>query len=117
MNTNAIAADEMERKKERILMASLRRQQKIEEARERKEAEAQARKELELRKEEERLKRKEDQALKRAQILEQHKLKKAMEDDEKEVSFSNLRHNYFKKGLQNHGYILILKQFDRSSIS
>lgn len=86
--------DERERKKEKILMLSLQRRQQQEEARARKEAEAQRRREIEKEKEEEKARRKEEQAARRAAILEQYKLKKAIEDAEREVSvtlFINLQ--------------------------
>lgn len=86
--------DEMERKKEKILMLSLQRRQQQEEARARKEAETQRRREIEKEKEEEKARRKEEQAARRAAILEQYKLKKAIEDAEREVSgtlFINLQ--------------------------
>lgn len=84
----------MERKKEKILMLSLQRRQQQEEARARKEAETQRRREIEKEKEEEKARRKEEQAARRAAILEQYKLKKAIEDAEREVSgtlFINLQ--------------------------
>lgn len=81
----------MERKKERIMLLSLQRRQQQEEAKEKKEAEAQARREREKQKEEERQRRKEEQAARRVAILEQHKLKKAIEEAEREVS--NFRFN------------------------
>ncbi|KAH1013384.1 hypothetical protein HUJ04_002378 [Dendroctonus ponderosae] len=77
-------ADERERKKERIMMLSLQRRQQQEEARARKEAESQRRKEIEKEKEEEKARRKEEQVARRAAILEQYKLKKAIEEAERE---------------------------------
>ena len=81
-----MAVDEMERKKEKILLQSLRRKQEQEEARQRKEQEAQKRKEEERFKEEEKQRKKEEEKARRAIILEQYKIKKAMEEAEKEVS-------------------------------
>lgn len=75
----------MERKKEKILMQSLRRKQQQEEIRQRKEHEAQQRKEEERAKEEEKQRKKEDEKARRAIIFEQYKIKKAMEEAEKEV--------------------------------
>jgi calmodulin-regulated spectrin-associated protein len=82
------ALDEMERKKEKILMQSLRRKQQQEEARQRKEQEALQRKEEERAKEEEKQRKKEDEKARRAIIFEQYKIKKAMEEAEKEVRHS-----------------------------
>lgn len=79
------SVDEMEKKKERIMMLSLQRRQQQEEAKEKKEAEAQARREKEKQKEEDRLRRKREQEARRIAILEQHKLKKAIEEAEREV--------------------------------
>ncbi|XP_037074459.1 patronin-like [Pollicipes pollicipes] len=77
------AMDEMERKKERILMMSLKRKQDAEAARRRKEEEALARKEDEARKEEEKQRKKEEEKAKKERIFEQYKLKKAREEAEK----------------------------------
>ena len=76
--------DEMERKKEKILMQSMRRKQQQEELRHTKETEAQKRKEDERLKEEEKQRKKDDDKARRAVIFEQYKLKKAMEEAEKE---------------------------------
>ncbi|XP_057327646.1 patronin isoform X10 [Microplitis mediator] len=83
-NPDPNSIDEMERKKERIMLLSLQRRQQQEELKERKEAEAQARREQEKMKEEERARKKEDDRQRRAMILEQHKLKKAIEEAERE---------------------------------
>ena len=86
----------MERKKEKILMQSLRRKQQQEEVRQQKELEAQKRKEEERAKEEEKQRKKEDEKARRAIIFEQYKIKKAMEEAEKEVkpSLSRLIPSY-----------------------
>ncbi|KAK9712450.1 Spectrin-binding region of Ca2+-Calmodulin [Popillia japonica] len=76
--------DEKERKKERIMMLSMQRRQQQEEAKQRKEQEAHARREREKAKEEEKAKKKEEQAHRRAAIFEQYKLKKAIEEAERE---------------------------------
>ncbi|XP_057664944.1 patronin isoform X8 [Diorhabda carinulata] len=76
---------ERERKKEKIMLLSLQRRQQQEEAKARKEAEAQAKKEMEKLKEEEKARKKEEQAARRQAILEQYKLKKALEEAEREV--------------------------------
>ncbi|KAI4466052.1 hypothetical protein MML48_3g00021872 [Holotrichia oblita] len=76
--------DEKERKKERIMMLSMQRRQQQEEAKQRKEQEAHARREREKAKEEEKVKKKEEQAQRRAAIFEQYKLKKAIEEAERE---------------------------------
>ncbi len=75
----------MERKKEKILLQSMRRKQQQEEIRQRKELEAQQRKEEERFKEEEKQRKKEEEKARRAIIFEQYKIKKAMEEAEKEV--------------------------------
>ena len=66
-------------------MQSMRRKQQQEELRQRKELEAQQRKEEERFKEEEKLRKKEEEKARRAVIFEQYKIKKAMEEAEKEV--------------------------------
>ncbi|XP_066144047.1 patronin-like isoform X5 [Euwallacea fornicatus] len=76
--------DEREKRKEKIMMLSLQRRQQQEEAKARKEAEAQRRKEIEKEKEEEKARRKEEQIARRTAILEQYKLKKAIEEAERE---------------------------------
>ncbi|XP_050310591.1 patronin isoform X6 [Anthonomus grandis grandis] len=83
-DTDPDLVDERERKKEKIMMLSLQRRQQQEEAKARKEAEQQRRKEVEKEKEEEKARRKEEQAARRAAIFEQYKLKKAIEEAERE---------------------------------
>ncbi|XP_054006411.1 patronin isoform X15 [Hylaeus anthracinus] len=83
-NPDPNSLDEMERKKERIMLQSLQRRQQQEEMKERKEAEAQARREQEKLKAEERARKKEEERQRRASILEQHKVKKAIEEAERE---------------------------------
>lgn len=75
----------MERKKEKIMLLSLQRRQQQEEAKARKEIEAMTRREREREKEDERARKKDEQVARRALILEQHKLKKAIEEAEREV--------------------------------
>lgn len=72
----------MERKKEKIMLLSLQRRQQQEEVKARKEIEAMRRREREREKEDERVRKREEQAARRAAILEQHKLKKAIEEAE-----------------------------------
>lgn len=67
-------------------MLSLQRRQAQEEAKARKEAETARRRENEKRKEEERARKKEEEKARRAAILDQYKLKKAIEEAEREVS-------------------------------
>lgn len=74
----------MERKKEKIMLLSLQRRQQQEETKARKEIEAMQRREREREKDDERTRRKEEQAARRQIILEQHKLKKAIEEAERE---------------------------------
>merc|ERR1712083_1012291 len=71
--------DEMARKKERIMMQSLRRKQQAEENRLRKLEEERLKKEEEARKEDERIRKKEEEKARKEAILEQHKLKKEMD--------------------------------------
>lgn len=64
------------------MLLSLQRRQQQEEAKARKEIEAMQRREKEREKEDERIRKREEQAARRAAILEQHKLKKAIEEAE-----------------------------------
>lgn len=75
----------MERKKERIMLLSLQRRQRADEARARADAAAAARRAREERANEAKLARKEEQARRRELILHQYKLKKAIEEAEREV--------------------------------
>ncbi|XP_077268247.1 calmodulin-regulated spectrin-associated protein patronin isoform X11 [Temnothorax americanus] len=83
-NPDPNSMDEMEKKKERIMLMSLQRRQRQEEIKERKEAETQARREQEKLKAEERARKKEEERQRRAAILEHHKVKKAIEEAERE---------------------------------
>ncbi|XP_071646547.1 patronin isoform X10 [Temnothorax longispinosus] len=83
-NPDPNSMDEMEKKKERIMLMSLQRRQRQEEIKERKEAETQARREKEKLKAEERARKKEEERQRRATILEHHKVKKAIEEAERE---------------------------------
>ncbi|XP_043484313.1 patronin isoform X2 [Leptopilina heterotoma] len=83
-NPDPNSLDEMEKKKEKIMLLSLQRRQQQEELKERKETEAQARREQEKFKEEERARKKDEERQRRAAILEQYKLKKAIEEAERE---------------------------------
>ncbi|CRL08076.1 CLUMA_CG020974, isoform B [Clunio marinus] len=76
--------DEMQRKKEKIMLLSLQRRQQQEEVKVRKEIAAVQRKEKDQMKEEEKARKKEEQLARRTQILEQHRLKKAIEEAERE---------------------------------
>merc|ERR1712223_81716 len=76
--------DEMQRKKERIMMQSLRRKQQAEENRLRKLEEERLKKEEEARKEDERIRKKEEEKARKEAILEQHRLKKEMDRAEEE---------------------------------
>lgn len=77
----------MEKKKERIMMLSMQRRQAAEEARARSEAAAEARRQREAALADQKAARKEYQAQRRDSILQQYKLKKAMEEAEREVIF------------------------------
>lgn len=83
----------MERRKEKIMLLSLQRRQQQEEAKARKEIESSQKREKEREKEEERARKKEEQMARRAAILEQHRLKKAIEEAEREVYKLN---NHYK---------------------
>ena len=82
--------DEMQRKKERIMLQSLRRKQQGEENRLRKLEEERLKKEAEAAKEEERNRKKEEEKARKEAILEQHKLKKEMDRAEEEVHYLNI---------------------------
>ena len=75
----------MEKKKEKIMLLSLQRRQQQEEMKQVKEQEAQRRREVEKLKQEERERKKEEERMRRTAILEQYKLKKAIEEAEREV--------------------------------
>lgn len=64
------------------MLLSLQRRQQQEEAKARKEIQAMQRREKEREKEDERSRKREEQAARRAAILEQHRLKKAIEEAE-----------------------------------
>lgn len=83
-NPDPNALDEMERRKERIMLLSLQRRQQQEEMKARKEMESQQKREAEKFKEEEKARKKEEERIRRQAILEQHKLKKALEEAERE---------------------------------
>ncbi|XP_032590799.1 patronin isoform X36 [Drosophila grimshawi] len=83
-NLDPDSVDEMERRKEKIMLLSLQRRQQQEEAKARKEIEGSQKREKEREKEEERARKKEEQVARRAAILEQHRLKKAIEEAERE---------------------------------
>ncbi|XP_055596337.1 patronin-like isoform X5 [Uranotaenia lowii] len=83
-NLDPSSVDEMEKRKEKIMLLSLQRRQQAEEAKARKEIEAMQRREKEREKEEERSRKKEEQMARRQAILEAHKLKKAIEEAERE---------------------------------
>lgn len=98
-STDPASVDEMERKKEKIMLLSLQRRQQQEEAKARKEIEVMQRRERDQEKDEERARKKEEQMSRRAQILEQHRLKKAVEEAEREG-----------KTLDRHTAELLMKQ-------
>ncbi|XP_037297737.1 patronin isoform X11 [Manduca sexta] len=84
MNPDPNSAEEMERKKERIMLLSLQRRQRADEARARAEAAAAARRARDEAVQEQKQQRKEEQARRREAILQQYKLKKAIEEAERE---------------------------------
>jgi flagellar biosynthesis GTPase FlhF len=79
-----VSVDEMERKKEKIMLLSLQRRQQQEEAKARKEIDVMQRREKDQMKDEEKARKKEEQMARRAQILEHHRIKKAVEEAERE---------------------------------
>jgi len=84
------------------LLLSMQRKQQLEEQKEQKEYEAQQKREMEKLKEEERARKKEEEKARRAAILEQFKLKKAIEEAEREVrrmQFISRTHKTFEKEL------------------
>lgn len=101
-----ISVDEMERKKEKIMLLSLQRRQQQEEAKVRKEIEVMQRREKDQMKDDERARKKEEQMSRRAQILEQHRLKKAVEEAEREG-----------KTLDRHTAELLMKQQHHQQMS
>ncbi|CAH2104188.1 unnamed protein product [Euphydryas editha] len=84
LNPDPNSAEEMERKKERIMLLSLQRRQRADEARARAEAAAAARRARDEAEAELKAARKEEQARRRQAILAQYKLKKAAEEAERE---------------------------------
>ncbi|XP_064106006.1 uncharacterized protein LOC135215372 isoform X4 [Macrobrachium nipponense] len=78
------SASEMEKKKERLMMMSMKRKEEQEAARRKKEMEALAKREAEKEREDEKLRKKEEERARRELILERYKIKKAMEEAEKE---------------------------------
>lgn len=84
------SAEEMERKKERIMLMSLQRRQRADEARARADAAAAARRAREEAALELKQARKEEQQRRREAILQQYKLKKAVEEAEREVTHTIL---------------------------
>ncbi|XP_068621542.1 patronin-like isoform X1 [Battus philenor] len=84
LNPDPNSAEEMERKKERIMLLSLQRRQRADEARARADAAAAARRAREEAAQEQKQARKEEQARRREAILQQYKLKKAIEEAERE---------------------------------
>ena len=85
LNADASAQYQMQRKKERIMMQSLRRKQQAEENKIRADAEARLKREEDARKEEEKTRKREDEKARREAILEQFKMKKEVEKMEEEV--------------------------------
>ncbi len=84
LHADANMLDEMQRKKEKIMMQSLRRKQQQEERRLQREEENRRRESEEREREEEKTRRREEERARRDAILEQHRLKKEMEKMEEE---------------------------------
>jgi hypothetical protein len=91
----------MEKKKERILLQSLKRQQQVEDLRRLKEVEKQEKQDQEAMKQEEKFRKKEEEKARRQAILESYRLKKA-EDMDKDVSL--LRTRFFKFNFMSCAY-------------
>lgn len=83
-NLDPSSVDEMERKKEKIMLLSLQRRQQQEELKARKEIDSMQRREKDREKEEEKVRKREEQAARRQAILDAHKLKKTIEEAERE---------------------------------
>ena len=86
-NVDPTTQYEMQMKKERIMMQSLRRKQQAEENKIRMDAEARRKREEEALIEEEKSRKKEEERIRKEAILEQFKLKKEMEKREEAVWF------------------------------
>jgi len=84
LNVDPTTQYEMQRKKERIMMQSLRRKQQAEENKNKIDAEARRKREEEAKNEEEKLRKKEEEKIRREAILEQFKMKKEMEKMEEQ---------------------------------
>ncbi|XP_076064083.1 calmodulin-regulated spectrin-associated protein patronin isoform X3 [Oratosquilla oratoria] len=84
VNPENTSMSQMEKKKELLMLKSLRRKQEQEETRRVKEYEAQEKRNLEKMKEEEKIRKKEEEKSRREAILERYKIKKAIEEAEKE---------------------------------
>ncbi|KAB7507571.1 Patronin [Armadillidium nasatum] len=76
--------NEMEKKKEKLMMMSMRRKQQQEEMKRKKEMEGELKREEEKLKEDMKQRKKEEERARRELILERHKIKKAIEEAEKE---------------------------------
>lgn len=85
VQASAMDQDEMQRKKEKIMMQSLRRKQQAEENRIRREEEAKMKEIEERLREEEKVRKKEEEKARRDAILEQHRLKKEAEKMQDQV--------------------------------
>ena len=88
LNVDPTTQYEMQRKKERIMLQSLRRKQQAEENKNKIDAEARRKREEEAKNEEEKLRKKEEEKIRREAILEQFKMKKEMEKMEEQVNIS-----------------------------
>lgn len=85
-----VAIDEMEKKKERIILLSLQRRQKQEILKNKKEIQLQKTKDLENEKKYLKELKKLQEKKRRAEILEQYRIKKSIEEAEREVSKFNI---------------------------
>ncbi|KAF2367765.1 CKK domain [Trinorchestia longiramus] len=81
------AFSDMERKKQRLMILSMKRKQQQEEMKRAKELEAEQRREREKDVEERKLRKKEEEKQRREMILERHRIKKAIEEAEKEGTY------------------------------
>ncbi len=84
------------------MLMSLQRRQQQEEAKARKEIDLMQRREKEREKEDERVRKKEEMMIRRQQILEQHRLKKALEEAEREGKTLDRNTEMLLKQQQHH---------------
>ncbi|XP_053205169.1 patronin-like [Panonychus citri] len=104
---------EMAKKKEIIMLQSLKRRAMQEEKRSQKETELARQRELERQKKEVQERKKEEEKMRRTMILEQYRLRKAQEDSDKDGNSSNFS-NFSPKDSSRSGSTLYLYRPSRS---